>query len=48
MQPQQGMGMLGGGDDPDKAFKAEAENLEVLEPTWVCDGIEARLIKKFS
>lgn len=48
MQPQQGMGMLGSQDDPDKAFKAEAENLEVLEPKWVGDGIETRLLRKFA
>jgi ER membrane protein complex subunit 3 len=36
--------MFGPGADPDKMFKAEAENLEVLEHKWVLEGVEDRLV----
>lgn len=42
-----GMGM-GGADDPEKLFNAEAENLEVLEHRWVGDGIEERLLRRLA
>ena len=32
------------GQDPDKLFKAEAENLEVLEHWCVLDGVENRVL----
>jgi len=31
------------GQDPDKIFKSEAENLEVLEHWYILDGIEDRI-----
>lgn len=40
--------MFGGDQDSDKHFKAEAENLEVSEPQWVCVGVEQRLLQRFS
>ena len=33
------------GQDPDKMFQSEAENLEVLEHWYILDGIEDRLLK---
>jgi hypothetical protein len=30
--------------DPDKMFKAEAENLEVIEHKYLLDGIEERVL----
>jgi ER membrane protein complex subunit 3 len=30
--------------DPDKLFKAEAENLELVQHEWILDGIEERLV----
>ncbi|KAL9056562.1 MAG: hypothetical protein Q9162_002845 [Coniocarpon cinnabarinum] len=47
MQSQQpGMNMFGGQQDEQKLFDAEAENLEVLEPKWVGERIEERLLRK--
>lgn len=37
---------LGGTEDPDKIFKSEGENLEVIEHWYVLDGIEDRLLAK--
>ena len=43
------MGMGGTGqEDYDKLFKGEAENLEVLEHSWVGEGIEQRVLAKFA
>ncbi|KAI9731962.1 MAG: ER membrane complex subunit 3 [Cirrosporium novae-zelandiae] len=36
--------MFGPGQDPDKMFKAEAENLEVLDHWCVLEGVEDRLL----
>ena len=33
------------GQDPDKMFQSEAENLEVLEHWYILDGIDDRLLK---
>ncbi|ETN44312.1 uncharacterized protein HMPREF1541_10492 [Cyphellophora europaea CBS 101466] len=44
MGAQQGAGPLQPGQDPDKMFKAEAENLEVAEWWGVLDGAEDRLL----
>jgi len=30
--------------DPDKSFRAEAENLELVQHEWIMDGIEERLL----
>ena len=39
---------FGPGQDPDKKFIAEAENLEVMEHYCILDGIEERLLRKLS
>ena len=39
-----GLPGMGGQDDPDKLFRNEAENLEVAEHRWVCDGVEERIL----
>lgn len=41
-------GGFGPEQDPDKLFKNEAENLEVLEHRCVYDGIEERLLAKYA
>lgn len=42
---QMPMGAMGGpGQDPDKQFKAEAENLAVVEHYSVLDDVETRLL----
>lgn len=47
MQAQQAPNpMMGGpGQDPDKQFKAEAENLAVVDHYSVLDDVETRLLK---
>lgn len=45
MQQQQAPMQMGGpGQDPDKQFKAEAENLAVVEHYSVLDDVEERLL----
>ena len=46
MQMQQmGMGNpLGGGDDPDKQFQAEIENLDVVEHRYILSDVEDRVL----
>ncbi len=34
------------GQDPDKLFRSEAENLEVMEHHWILDGVEQRLLNR--
>lgn len=41
MNPQ---AMMQPNADPDKMFKAEAENLEVIEHKYLLDGIEERVL----
>jgi hypothetical protein len=36
--------MMAPNQDPDKMFQAEAENLEVIEHTYILDGIEERIL----
>ena len=38
-------GLFQPGQDPDKMFKGEAENLQVVEHWCVLDGIENRLLR---
>ena len=33
------------GQDPDKLFLAEAENLELVQHEWILEGVEERLLK---
>lgn len=51
MMPQTGMNPTAGmqqtpmaGQDPDKLFQAEAENLELVQHEWILEGIEERLV----
>ena len=46
MSPAAGATPFGPGQDPDKTFQAEAENLEVTEHFAILDGIEGRLMKQ--
>ncbi|KAK3724893.1 hypothetical protein LTR37_000941 [Vermiconidia calcicola] len=43
-QAQMGQNPMGGAEDPDKIFNAEAENLEVVEHYYILDGVEDRLL----
>ncbi|EMF16874.1 uncharacterized protein SEPMUDRAFT_112896 [Sphaerulina musiva SO2202] len=45
-QSQMGQNPMGGAEDPDKQFKAEIENLEVIEHNYILDGVEERLLAK--
>ncbi|KAL8952940.1 MAG: hypothetical protein Q9222_001159 [Ikaeria aurantiellina] len=44
MNPGAGANMFQPGQDPDKVFQSEAENLEVLEHEYILNGIEERLL----
>ncbi|KAI9831382.1 MAG: ER membrane complex subunit 3 [Phylliscum demangeonii] len=48
MNPSATANMFGPGQDPNKLFQNEAENLEVLEHRWILDGVEQRLLKRIS
>ena len=37
-------GMFQPGQDPDKLFKSEAENLEVVEHEYILRGVEERIL----
>jgi len=41
-------GMMAPNSDPDKMFAAEAENLEVIEHSYILDGIEERILASLS
>lgn len=45
-QSQMGVNPMGGAEDPEKPFKAEIENLEVIDHRYILDGIEDRLLAK--
>jgi hypothetical protein len=45
MNPAANANPFGPGQDPDKMFLAEAENLEVIEHYNILEGIEDRLLK---
>lgn len=36
------------GQDPDKLFMSEAENLEVMEHFCILDGVEERVLRNFA
>jgi len=48
MNPAATAGMFGPGTDPDKLFKAEAENLEVVDHHCILEGVEDRLLADLS
>lgn len=39
-----GTGMFQPGQDPDKMFLSEAENLEVVEHEYILEGVENRVL----
>lgn len=39
-----GTGMFQPGQDPDKMFRSEAENLEVVEHEYILEGVEDRVL----
>ena len=45
MNPGAGAQMFQPGQDPDKSFLAEAENLEVVEHEYILTGIEDRILQ---
>jgi ER membrane protein complex subunit 3 len=45
MNPAANTNPFGPGQDPDKLFLAEAENLEVMEHYSILDGVEERLLR---
>lgn len=44
MNPGAGAAMFQPGQDPDKMFLSEAENLEVVEHEYILKGVEDRLL----
>ena len=44
MNPSAGMNMMQPGQDVDKTFQSEAENLEVVEHEYILNGVEDRLL----
>ena len=44
MNPGAANGMFQPGQDPDKMFLSEAENLEVVEHWFILDDVESRLL----
>lgn len=44
MNPGAGGAMFQPGQDPDKLFQSEAENLEVVEHEYILKGVEDRLL----
>jgi len=44
MNPSGGNNMFQPGTDPDKMFQSEAENLEVVEHSFILEGVEDRLL----
>lgn len=45
MNPAANANPFGPGQDPDKMFLAEAENLEVMEHYSILNGVEERLLR---
>lgn len=43
--PQNTPNMMQPGIDPSKIFKAEAENLDLLNPVSIFEGIEERILQ---
>lgn len=46
VQQQMGQNPMGGAEDQEKLFNAEAENLEVIEHRYILDGVEDRLLAR--
>lgn len=47
MNPGANTQMFQPGQDPDKSFQSEAENLEVIEHEYILDGVEDRLLARW-
>lgn len=47
-QAQMGQNPMGGAEDPDKIFKNEVENLEVIDHWYILDGVEDRLLARLA
>jgi hypothetical protein len=45
-QGQMGANPMGGAEDPEKIFRAEGENLEVIDHKYILEGVEERLLAK--
>lgn len=45
MGPAGGQPIFGVGQDPDKAFKTEAENINVVDHRYILEGVEHRLLQ---
>ncbi|GAB7328140.1 hypothetical protein MBLNU13_g00169t1 [Cladosporium sp. NU13] len=45
-QAQMGANPMGGAEDPEKIFRAEGENLEVIDHKYILEGVENRLLEK--
>ena len=45
MAPGAGASMFGPGNDPDKAYQAEAENIAVVAHQYILSGVEKRLLE---
>ena len=46
MNPTMGVNPFQPGQDPDKLYLSEAENLEVMEHFCILDGVEERVLYK--
>lgn len=42
------MNPMGPGQDPDKLFQSEVENLEVMEHFCILNGVEERVLQNFA
>lgn len=42
------MNPMGPGQDPDKLFQSEVENLEVMEHFCILNGVEERVLRNFA
>lgn len=47
MNPAAGMNPFQPGQDPDKMYQNEAENLAVMEHFCILDGIEERILQNY-
>ncbi|GKZ33721.1 ER membrane complex subunit 3 [Aspergillus brasiliensis] len=48
MNPAAGVNPFQPGQDPDKLYQSEAENLEVVEHFYILDGVEERLLAHYA
>lgn len=48
MNPAAGINPFQPGQDPDKLYQSEAENLEVIEHFCILDGVEERVLAHYA